>query len=260
MIMSPEKNKRPDGGEFFSIGPDGKPTDEHLHAEILDNPEADRAQRDRYVNLLRRLKFDDGLIGRAKQEIARQKNKETFARGGFTMPKPQRDFAGEGFERNAARRLDRNAGLINSHIPGRTDKIPMNVKGGSYILPADIVSGIGQGNTMAGAQALNQFFKIGPYGAKGPAMQRQPRTSFGRPKSQRAFDDGGEVEPQAPEPEGDGADIITAGGEYVIPAETVRELGNGDMKHGHETLDEFVLSIRKGLINTLKGLKPPKKS
>ena len=43
-------------------------------------------------------------------------------------------------------------GLINSPIPGRTDKLPMKVKAGSYILPADIPWAFGQGNTMAGGE------------------------------------------------------------------------------------------------------------
>ena len=55
-------------------------------------------------------------------------------------------------------------GLINSSIPGRTDKLPMKVRAGSYILPADIPSALGQGNTMAGGEVLKKMFSAGPYG------------------------------------------------------------------------------------------------
>jgi hypothetical protein len=42
--------------------------------------------------------------------------------------------------------------LIHSPVPGRVDRIPMRARTGSYILPADVVSGLGQGNTYAGAK------------------------------------------------------------------------------------------------------------
>ncbi len=59
--------------------------------------------------------------------------------------------------------IDFNGGLIDSHIHGRTDKLPLNVPAGSYILPADIVSAVGQGNTKAGAHAIEEVVKDAPY-------------------------------------------------------------------------------------------------
>ena len=50
-------------------------------------------------------------------------------------------------------------GAIVSHIPGRTDKIPMDVKSGSFVIPADIVSGLGQGNTLAGIKKVQDLFE-----------------------------------------------------------------------------------------------------
>ena len=49
-------------------------------------------------------------------------------------------------------------GLVKSAIPGRTDKINTSVPSGSYILPADFVSHLGQGNTMAGGRHLDKMF------------------------------------------------------------------------------------------------------
>src|ERR1700677_5287266 len=43
-----------------------------------------------------------------------------------------------------------HTGPIHSMVAGRTDHLPMHVPSGSYVLPADIVSGAGEGNTMAG--------------------------------------------------------------------------------------------------------------
>src|SRR3990167_4369167 len=82
------------------------------------------------------------------------------------------------FMRAAARNLFRQ-GLIRSSIPGRTDKINIGVPSGSYILPADIISGMGQGNSISGGQIADRMFKTGPYGMKLPSSRgfrlRQPR-------------------------------------------------------------------------------------
>jgi hypothetical protein len=140
-------------------------------------------------------------------------------------------------------------GLINSSVPGRTDKIKMGVRAGSYILPADIPSALGQGNTMAGGEILKKMFNSGPYGL--PTMK-----GHGRPRiPKKGFQEGGEVE--------EGSDehipIIAAGGEYEIPPEVVRDIGHGSLKAGHDVLDKFVLKVRKHHIETLKKLPGPKK-
>ena len=59
-------------------------------------------------------------------------------------------------------------GLIDSHIPGRTDKIPMRVRPGSYVLPADIPSALGEGNSKAGAEILKKMFTHSAYGLPPP--------------------------------------------------------------------------------------------
>jgi hypothetical protein len=43
-------------------------------------------------------------------------------------------------------------------VPGRTDKINLNVKPGSYVIPADVVSIIGEGNTIAGTTVLRSMY------------------------------------------------------------------------------------------------------
>ena len=67
--------------------------------------------------------------------------------------------------------LNFTGGLIHSSVPGRTDKLNMSVPSDSYILPADVVSALGEGNTFAGAATLDRVFsgnprgfKTGPYG------------------------------------------------------------------------------------------------
>ena len=146
-------------------------------------------------------------------------------------------------------------GMINSNVPGRTDKLNMDVPTGSYVIPADIPSAIGQGNSAAGGAILDKMFNKGPYGmniarAKGGVRVGKRMTSLGKP-NKRGFAEGGGTE---------ATPIIAAGGEYMIYPETVAALGNGDMDLGHSILDSFVKQVRSKHITTLKGLKPPKGS
>jgi hypothetical protein len=135
------------------------------------------------------------------------------------------------FQRDANRALSRQSGLIKSVVPGRTDKHPMRVASGSYILPADVVSHLGQNNTLSGAKFLRRKF------GGGGAIQ---------------FAAGGEV----PVP----VDIIAAGGEYVLSPDQVAAVGGGDLKKGHAALDKMVLDTRRDHIKTLRKLAPPKRS
>ena len=42
-----------------------------------------------------------------------------------------------------------HSGPIHSAVAGRTDHLPMHVASGSYVIPADIISAMGEGNTMS---------------------------------------------------------------------------------------------------------------
>ncbi len=149
-------------------------------------------------------------------------------------------------------------GMLKSPIPGRTDKLPISVPAGSYVIPADIVSGLGQGNSDAGNAILGKMFKSGPLGMKAPARvgasaKRQTAPLLkGAKISAKAtgFADGGGVE-EVP--------VIAAGGEYILHPEQVMSVGGGDMDRGHEILDAFVLHSRKQLVKTLKKLPGPAK-
>lgn len=48
---------------------------------------------------------------------------------------------------------------------GRTDDVPIHVPQGSYVLPADIVSHIGEGNSFNGLTILKMMFSPNPWGA-----------------------------------------------------------------------------------------------
>lgn len=155
-------------------------------------------------------------------------------------------------ERMAAGQLTK--GFLHSPVPGRTDKLPITVGGGAYVLPADHVAALGQGNSNAGANIVNRMFKLGPYGSAlgGIKGTSAPGIKTSVNSKKLKFADGGETDDAAPVP------IIAAGGEIVIPPEAIKDRF-GDLDHGHQALDQWVLSTRKQHIKTLRGLKPPKK-
>ena len=54
--------------------------------------------------------------------------------------------------------VQHHVGPIHSPVAGRTDHLPMHVPSGSYVIPADIISAMGEGNTMAGFKVANDIF------------------------------------------------------------------------------------------------------
>src|SRR5262249_10560428 len=77
--------------------------------------------------------------------------------------------------------------LTHSSVPRRTDRTPMHARTGSYVIPADVVSGLGQGNTYAGAKMWGQAIahSAGPYGTTNtirPGHMRAPSLHMGRGK------------------------------------------------------------------------------
>jgi hypothetical protein len=107
---------------------------------------------------------------------------------------------------------------------GRTDTVAMDVASGSYVVPSDLVSGLGQGDTAAGYRVLTHMF--------GP---QQPKQSA----------------------DGNAVPIMAAGGEFVISPEAVARVGRGDLKAGHDALDHWVKIQRRKTIMALKRLPGP---
>jgi len=125
------------------------------------------------------------------------------------------------------------AGFIHGDTGGRTDNQDISVHSGAYVVPADILSGLGEGNSMAGASAL----------------MKQLGMSQGEPQMRA---DGGSV--------GEPVPIVAASGELVIPPDKVAEVGGGDLDRGHKVLDAMVKHVRKKTIKTLKKLPGPKRN
>lgn len=119
-------------------------------------------------------------------------------------------------------------GSLRHDGPGRTDDLEISVPAESFVIPADIVSSLGQGNTEAGFKVLEELF---PHAA-----------------AERAS--GGQVS---------GVPIVAAGGEFVVHPEHVKAIGDGDVKRGHKQLEKFVKTVRARTIRALKKLPGPAK-
>lgn len=147
---------------------------------------------------------------------------------------PEDDFMEEGFASGGEvlprlpERMRAHSGPLHSTVAGRTDHLPLNVASGSYVIPADVVSALGEGNTAAGMEIIKSMF---------PEDERMTR----------AYASGGSVP------------IMAAGGEHVLSPGQVAAIGGGDLGIGHETLDQFVKQTRAETINTLKRLPGPER-
>ncbi|RIZ66259.1 MAG: hypothetical protein D0531_05190 [Methylococcales bacterium] len=142
-----------------------------------------------------------------------------------------------------------HTGPIHSSVAGRTDHLPMHVPSGSYVIPADIVSAMGEGNTMAGFKQVKRIFGGMPYGG-GSMPYGQSSGPYGAVMPHRAAggqNDGGAVP------------IVAAGGEYVLAPHEVAWAGDGDMDSGHRVLDDWIKRMRAKTIKTLQKLPGPKK-
>jgi hypothetical protein len=145
-----------------------------------------------------------------------------------------------------------HVGAIHSPVAGRTDHLPMNVPSGSYVIPADIIGAMGEGNTMAGFKIANRMFSSHSYMEHGP-------TPYGAGKMPYGSSSGPYGSHLATGGSAPAVEIVAAGGEYVIEPKDVTRIGDGDIDHGHEILDHFVTGYRKKTIDTLKKLPGPKR-
>ena len=143
-------------------------------------------------------------------------------------------------------------GAIHSPVAGRTDHLPMNVPSGSYVIPADIIGAMGEGNTMAGFKIAKRMFSSKSYMEHGATPYEGSSAPYNASKGPY----GSHLATGGSAP---AVEIVAAGGEYVIEPEDVTALGGGDIDHGHEILDHFVTGYRKKTIDTLKKLPGPKR-
>jgi hypothetical protein len=146
-------------------------------------------------------------------------------------------------------------GPIVSSVPGRTDNHSGHVASGSYVIPADIVSAHGQGNSLAGMNALHQKFRMGSNNSMGTQLP------FGGNRLAKGYKlaKGGQAEQHVGKP----VKVRLAGGELVLPPENVLETmcrlhkKKMSLDECHKKMDEWVVNERKKLVKTLKRLPGP---
>jgi hypothetical protein len=144
-------------------------------------------------------------------------------------------------------------GPIVSAVPGRTDKHLTHVPSGSFVIPADIVSAHGEGNTLAGMNTLQKMFKMGPHA--------NPSSIPGSSSSAKKLAKGGGASAHIGKP----VPVKLAGGEIVVPPENAHATMERVTKkkltldEAHAAMDKWVLNERKKLRKTLAKLPGPAK-
>jgi hypothetical protein len=136
-----------------------------------------------------------------------------------------RKFANGGRAKRVERALRKAGGVtvgaVAGATPGRADALKVRVPAGSYVVPADVVAALGEGNSAAGLAKLGKQFPAG-----------------GRAN-------GGSVP------------IQISDGEFVVSPQAIAALGGGDAEYGHAIMDAFVLQTRKEHITHLSSLPGP---
>lgn len=147
-----------------------------------------------------------------------------LARGGLVGPGSR---GGPGARGPELMKLHRGSGLIRGETLGRADAITADLPRGGYVMPADVVSSLGEGNTAAGARGLRSMIS----------------------RSTPGFARGGRVPT---------AKVNVSAGEFYIHPHHVAALGGGDLNRGSAMLDGIVKKQRGKMAKNAKRLPPPR--
>jgi len=120
-----------------------------------------------------------------------------------------------------------SSGPIVGNTMGRADKVNTKVANDSFIVPAHVVSALGEGNTMAGMAKLEKMF---------------PGEGVRRAKGGKS---GGHV------------DVALSDGEFSIDPAHVLKFGGGDMAKGHRLLKMACEHITNQTAEKLKHMPKP---
>lgn len=190
-----------------------------------------------------------------REEAAGKPYRQALAIALHTQDQARQHRAGGGLsfapsftERQSERDLSRDAyhpsGLFKSDVAGRTDRLPRAVPADSFVFPADVVSTLGQGNTLSGAKIMDAIMNSGPYGTK---LRRA---------------DGGSTPALS--------HVMVAGGEYLGHRDDLARIGSrirhakkskarSDLAAGHEWARSFVDKVREHAKAFLRNAPKPKK-
>jgi hypothetical protein len=111
-------------------------------------------------------------------------------------------------------------GLLASPIAGRTDKLAVSPAAGSYVIPADVISGLGEGNTLSGANVMQHILDTGPHGIPLPRAGAVKSMPHPPPAYREGEGDDGMAS-------GGGVPHLATGGISLSPATAAYISGNG---------------------------------
>ena len=120
-----------------------------------------------------------------------------------------------------ARATGGHVGALKGATGGRADALPVDVPDGAYVIPADVVSALGDGNTQAGFEHLNRMF---------PATASRAAGGKASPVKCKLSD-----------------------GEFVVPPDQVQAHG------GYDTFDKWIMHVRQMDIKRRQNLPGPVK-
>lgn len=206
------------------------------------------------------------------QQLSQAMQPQTQVQGTTGAMQPQTQGGGSGFAGGGSmlgvpmsmaipqwtRHQEATTGFLHGNTFGRADAIKTQAPAGSYVLPADHIAGLGQGNSLAGANVVQKMMSTGPFGTTLPHLGRGP----GPPRPPRAMNPiakGGGVQPGPDDP----TPVALSHGEMVLkPEEAVALVSNQvghpvSLKFAHKALDAWVVHERKKHIKQLKDLPPP---
>lgn len=201
-------------------------------------------------------------LGMESQQQARG-GMTRLAGGGSPLGVPM-SMADPWWTKQEAYGADKGGGFLAGTSGGRQDKIETTAPGGAYVLPADIISGLGEGNSLAGARIMQEALGTGPHGtplprgARGRGPPRPPReapASYGNAGYGSQYAKGGSTG-ETPVALSHGEFVLTAQ-QAIALAEKVSDGVKLTYNQAKRVLDKWVVHERRRHVDQLKKLEPP---
>ena len=159
-----------------------------------------------------------------------------------------------------------DSGLLHGTTSGQADAIKTQAPPGSFVVPAEVVAGLGEGNTLAGARVMQAILNSGPHGIPLPRGTRgrgPPRPPSVPADLRGGLKEGGEVPLFEAKARGGGktesgkTPVDLSDGEFVISPEHVKAWGGGDTERGIRIWNKWTWAKHKEHIKDLKDYRGP---
>lgn len=159
-----------------------------------------------------------------------------------------------------------DSGLLHGATGGQADQVKTQAPPGSFVVPAEVVAGLGQGNTLAGARVMQSILDTGPRGtplSRGTRGRGPPRPPSVPAELRGGLKEGGEVPLFEAKARGGGktepgkTPVDLSHGEFVISPEHVKAWGGGDTERGIRIWNKWTWAKHKEHVKDLKEYKGP---